>query len=117
METKRYKEEIEDFRNWKSAEASYRIIGNIKRLNRIGVSDINLSGCYLREMDLSGLDLRNANLTDTDLQDVNLKSVDLRGASGVTIENLGKAKTLFCAHLDPAIEAQVREKCRHLLEK
>ena len=47
-----YRDEIEDYLGWKEPEASYRISGLIKRLNRFGVGDIelqeaNLQGAYL----------------------------------------------------------------------
>lgn len=38
----RYENSIEDFRYWKSEEAKYRIKGDIKRLNKEGVTKINL---------------------------------------------------------------------------
>ena len=34
---KRWQEEIDDFRGWNSEEAKFRIVGNIKRLNRNGI--------------------------------------------------------------------------------
>jgi hypothetical protein len=43
----RYKEEINDFRFWKSEEAFYRIRGLVKRLVDLGEEKINLSHCYL----------------------------------------------------------------------
>ncbi len=57
LEIQRYQEEIDDFRHWESEEAMYRIVGDIKRLNRAGISKINLSYCYLVEAKL-GLDLQ-----------------------------------------------------------
>lgn len=48
----RYQEEIDDFRGWESKEAMYRIAGNIKRLNNMGISKIDLSYCYLVEAKL-----------------------------------------------------------------
>lgn len=49
---KRWQEEIDDYRGWKSPEATYRIIGNIKRLNRVGITRIDLSFCYLKNANL-----------------------------------------------------------------
>ena len=37
-----YKDEIDDFRLWESEEAAFRTVGNIKRLNRHKIHDINL---------------------------------------------------------------------------
>jgi BTB/POZ domain-containing protein KCTD9 len=86
----RYKEEISDFLGWKSDEAMYRIVGNIKRLNRYGVSSIDLKRAFLRgadlyEANLSGADLREANFIEstlirTDLREAILMGANLRGA-------------------------------------
>lgn len=43
----RYKEEINDFRFWKSEEAFYRIRGLVKRLVDLGEDKIDISHCYL----------------------------------------------------------------------
>lgn len=74
---RRYREEIEDFLGWEEDEAKYRIVGNIKRLNRMKVTDINLRGAYLVEANLqwanlAGADLREANLKGSFLQSANL---------------------------------------------
>src|SRR6188768_4159462 len=37
-----YKDEIDDFRLWESEEAAFRTVGNIKRLNRHKIHEINL---------------------------------------------------------------------------
>jgi len=44
---KRWQEEIDDYKYWKEKEATYRIIGIIKRLNRRGVTNMDLSYCFL----------------------------------------------------------------------
>jgi BTB/POZ domain-containing protein KCTD9 len=77
LENKRYQDEIDDFRAWKSEEAAHRIAGSIKRLNRNGVSLIDLSDCYLaranlRQADFSGADLRGAIFTAADLRGADL---------------------------------------------
>jgi len=64
---KRYREEIEDYLEWDSDEAKYRIVGNIKRLNRENVSNINLQRAYLVEAKIVGCNLRGANLGGTKL--------------------------------------------------
>lgn len=73
---KRHKEEIDDFRGWNEKEATYRIVGNIKRLNPLGVSDIDLSRTYL-----VGADLGKLNLDGSDLIKANLSGASLKGAS------------------------------------
>jgi uncharacterized protein YjbI with pentapeptide repeats len=115
MEVKRYKDEIDDFRNWKTPESAYRITGNIRRLTRNGVTRINLSDCFLREMDLRDLNLQQADLTNADLRGASLVGADLRGAKGLTVEMLCEVKTLHKARLDQEIESQVREKYHSLL--
>lgn len=81
MEVQRYKNEIDDFRRWKSDEAKFRIVGNIKRLNRLNFSTINLISCYLNEANLSNLNLQDANLQWANLQDANLYYANLQGAN------------------------------------
>ena len=86
----RWREEIEDYRSWKSDEAKYRIVGNVKRLNRENISDICLIGAYLpgarlSEADLNGADLYGANLQGAVLQKAilggtNLNNANLQGA-------------------------------------
>lgn len=43
----RYKEEINDYRFWKSEESFFRIRGLVKRLVNLGEADIDLSYCHL----------------------------------------------------------------------
>lgn len=86
---RRYQDEIDDFRNWKAEEAARRIRGNIKRMNEIGITSIDLSNCYLRNMDmrsyrldfsnlwrsdLSFCDIRNASMVNAYMEDINLYS-------------------------------------------
>lgn len=94
--TRRYEEEIDDYREWNSDEASHRIAGNIRRLNAIGKTHIFLSRCYLRranlrevkllrcpmhQVDLGESNLRNAVLNDVNLDTAFLGYSDMRGAS------------------------------------
>lgn len=53
-----YLEEIDDYRGWKEKEASYRIFGNIKRLLKHDINDIDLTSCYFEDIEFSkhGLD-------------------------------------------------------------
>lgn len=78
---KRYKEEIDDFRHWKSEEAIHRIVGIIKRLNRHNVSKINLTDCSLIGADLAGANLSAANLSKTNLTGANLIKANLINAN------------------------------------
>jgi len=80
MDIRRYKEEIDDYRNWKQEEASHRIAGIIKRLNKNGVTQINLSKCFLKGADLIGANLSNANLCLANLSKANLRKANLLSA-------------------------------------
>jgi len=64
--------EIDDFRDWKSPEASYRILGAIKRLNREDIYKIDLHECYLRTINLSYINLQGSNINYADLGQVKL---------------------------------------------
>jgi len=73
----RWQEEIDDFRGWDEKEATYRIVGNIKRLNKMGVTNINLKNCYLENAKLNGVRLKDANLSGANLTKANLARADL----------------------------------------
>ncbi len=80
-----YHEEIEDFRDWKSDEAKYRIIGNVKRLARLGEKHFDLNRCYLDGAWLEGLelddsDLNCVNLSNAYISNCHFKNVNFRGA-------------------------------------
>src|ERR1700749_3048329 len=64
--------EIDDFRDWKATEASYRILGAIKRLNREDVYKIDLHECYLKNVNLSYINLKGSNLNYADMAGVEL---------------------------------------------
>jgi uncharacterized protein YjbI with pentapeptide repeats len=183
-----YKDEIDDFRLWESDEAAFRTVGNIKRLNRQRIYEINLVNSYLARTNLNYVNLKgsnmnsanfsnsflietnlqntrlnqtnfeNANLNQADLknayasganfkdaflikaqfenafliktnfknaflmeanlqnsyvmgadfENASLYKADLRGAKGLTLEQLGKAKTLYLARFDDEILEQVK---------
>lgn len=92
----RYQEEIDDFRGWKDKEAAYRLKGIIHRLNKEGITSINLNGCYLARIHLVRVNLTNAGLylanligtklvgvilIEATLESANLSKADLRGAN------------------------------------
>jgi hypothetical protein len=183
-----YKDEIDDFRMWESEEAAFRTVGNIKRLNRHRVYNIDLSHCHLVKINLNYVklmganlnyanlfnsflidvdleearlnqtnfencnmnqsslsksyangaifkdtylikanfegaylikanfmnsflmeaDLRGATLSEADFNNANLYKADLRGAKGLTIDQLSKAKTLYLAKFDEDIQNQMK---------
>jgi len=85
IEIKRYHEEINDYRHWQSDEAKYRIMGNIRRLNKNGISKIDLSFCYLK-----GVTLLNTQLMESTLRHVNLQNAHL-----ILFSNLERANCLW----------------------
>ena len=62
-----YKDEIDDFRMWESEEAAFRNVGNIKRLNRFGINELNLVHCYLAKTNLTEINLSKSNLNSANL--------------------------------------------------
>ena len=67
-----YINEIDDFRNWVSEEAMFRTVGNIKRLNKNLVTEMNLVDCTLRNVNLNYTNLSNSNLNSADLSSSSL---------------------------------------------
>lgn len=77
-----YKDEIDDFRLWESEEAAFRTVGNIKRLNRHKIHEINLVNCYLSRtnlnyVNLAGSNLNSANVSQSSLIESNLENARL----------------------------------------
>jgi uncharacterized protein YjbI with pentapeptide repeats len=77
---KRWQEEIDDYRGWDEKEAMYRIVGNIRRLNKNGITNISLSRCFLKESDLRDANLQGAYLWYAILDRANLDRANLEGA-------------------------------------
>jgi uncharacterized protein YjbI with pentapeptide repeats len=75
-----YKDEIDDFRMWESQEAAFRTVGNIKRLNRHKLYDINLAHSYLVKTNLSYVNLSGSNLNYANLFNSELINANLIGA-------------------------------------
>ncbi len=77
-----YRDEIDDFRMWESDEAAFRSVGNIKRLNRHGVYEINLVNCFLSKsnlnyINLNGSNLNSANVSQSTMLEANLENTRL----------------------------------------
>lgn len=77
-----FKDEIDDFRLWESDEAAFRTVGNLKRLNRHGIYEINLVNCYLARtnlnyVNLKGSNLNSANISNSSLIECNLENTRL----------------------------------------
>ncbi len=72
-----YKDEIDDFRLWESDEAAFRTVGNIKRLNRHKIHEINLVNCHLARTNLNYVNLKASNLNSTNLSNSSLIETNL----------------------------------------
>jgi hypothetical protein len=95
----RYHEKIDDFRDWKSDEAKYRILGTIKRLARLGekIFDVNrayLWGIHLENISFEDSNFNCTNLTEAYISNCSFKRVDFTGAS------LAKANIVRCLFYD-----------------
>lgn len=76
----RLREEIDDYRRWNEKEATFRIVGAIKRLNKLGVTEIDLRKCFLEEAKLDILNLTKADFTMANLANATLMIANLEGA-------------------------------------
>ena len=133
-EIKRYKEELDDYRNWDAPEAKHRVDGILRRLEKlvdwrtIDIKDLHLGGCELKyvvkaveekipfcslegfKFDKQYLEENNLNvgfLKSADLVEANLQSADLGFA------NLQSAD-LLRANLESAKLAYANLESAHL---
>jgi BTB/POZ domain-containing protein KCTD9 len=72
-----YKDEIDDFRLWESEEAAFRTVGNIKRLNRHHIHEINLVNCYLAKTNLNYVNLQSSNMNSANFSNSSLIETNL----------------------------------------
>ena len=77
----RYKEEIEDYRPWQSEEATWRLRGLIRRMNKEGETTLNLRKATLKDSNLSSAHLEGAKLMSANLEGANLSMAHLKGAN------------------------------------
>jgi uncharacterized protein YjbI with pentapeptide repeats len=75
-----YKDEIDDFRLWESEEAAFRTVGNIKRLNRHKIHEINLVNCYLPRTNLNYANLASSNMNSANVSQSSLIESNLENA-------------------------------------
>ncbi len=140
-EIKHYNEEIDDLKHWKSDEAAHRIASIVKRLNKLGETDICLVLCHLKGADLSfvnlkgsnlkvanlqgvsltganlqNVDFRNADLTGADLLGANLRSANLKQVKGLTFGQLSDVGTLKDAELDDTHRMEIKKNFPCLLK-
>jgi uncharacterized protein YjbI with pentapeptide repeats len=76
---KRHQEEIDDFRHWVSEEASFRVAGDIKRLNKDEVYNIELFNCNLKNVNLNNVNLTGSNMNNIQLEETTLQNAILTG--------------------------------------
>ncbi len=77
LRVRRYQEEIDDFRHWINDEASFRIAGDIKRLNKDGIFTIDLYNCHLKNVNLNYVNLTNSNMNYINLEDSSLQNATM----------------------------------------
>ncbi|HMQ46916.1 MAG TPA: pentapeptide repeat-containing protein [Saprospiraceae bacterium] len=94
----RYQEEISDFLGWQDKEATNRIVGNIKRLNKEGITSIALGSSYLE-----GAYLSHANLMNSYLGHAKMNGVYLIGANLKNVYFIG-ADLKYAALVDAILE-------------
>lgn len=85
LEGRRYQEEIQDFKHWDTEEGRLRIAGAIRRLGRLGKTDIDFRGIKLSDFSFKGNDIqsiRGSTFYDgewgtlTSREEVSLKGID-----------------------------------------
>ena len=79
LRVRRYQEEIDDFRHWINEEASFRIAGDIKRLNKDRVFNIDLFNCVLKNVNLNNVVLTGSNMNYVNLEDSSMQNANLDG--------------------------------------
>jgi len=77
----RYKEEIASYIPWMEPEATYRIVGLIRSLNKLNVTDINLRFAFLPKANFYNIHLEGAKLDDVHLEEARLGGGHFEGAS------------------------------------
>lgn len=74
-------EEIDDYRGWDEKEATYRIVGAIRRLNKLGKSRLGLNLCFLQNARLSNLNLSGTQMNATNLRGADFHNTNLSWTS------------------------------------
>jgi calcineurin-like phosphoesterase family protein len=79
-------------------------------LREADLRGVDLNGASLRDADLRGIDMSGTDLNGTYLGGADLSGANLERVSGLTVEQLSKAKTLSRAELDPVLMKLVKNK-------
>jgi len=80
IKVKGYREDIDDYRNWNSPEAAHKIRGDILRLNKLGITSVDLMDCYLEGMELLDVNLSGSNLICANFKQTKLIGITLDSA-------------------------------------
>lgn len=90
------REQLDDFRDWDEKEAGYRIIGILKRLNRLGIENVNLSRCHFKELNIVGdegiffsFNFKTSDLTDVTFTKTKIYNPNFNRVTGNNISDLG----------------------------
>ncbi|MFB6273228.1 MAG: pentapeptide repeat-containing protein [Salinibacter sp.] len=114
----KYTNAINDLLGWEHEMATYRIVGNVRRLNREGASPESLNKAYLEGADLKGANLSETSVHQANLSDANLRNADLSeaylGTADFSGANLEKAD-LSGAHLGAFAGGRVSEQRQTVL--
>jgi uncharacterized protein YjbI with pentapeptide repeats len=92
-----YLDNIEDYRGLASEEAAYKIAGNVRRINRSGEGNIDLSLCYLAGTNLQKVNLVGSHLQKTNFNGANLTNANLSNAtiSDASFQRAGLEGAIF----------------------
>ena len=96
----RFQDEISSYLSWKEPEATYRIVGLIRSLNKLGIGKIFLRQAHLEKANLEETNLEGTNLEESNLKEANLEGANLKGAN-LLMAQLEEAN-LEMAHLEEA---------------
>ena len=98
----KYTNAINDLLGWEHEMATYRIVGNVRRLNREETPPETLKNAYLRGADLKDADLSETSVHGADLADADLQNADLSDAylgaadlSGANLRNVNLSGAHF----------------------
>ncbi|MGB0929665.1 MAG: pentapeptide repeat-containing protein [Chitinophagales bacterium] len=73
---KRLKEELADYRSWKETEASFRVLGIIRRLNKYNENKFDLNDYYISEIKISDVKIRHSKITETSITKSEINHTD-----------------------------------------
>lgn len=106
-----YLEQIDDFRTWNSEEASFRIAGIIKRLNRNGETKIDIHQCFIKNVRLESLTIEGSNCYQTNFNKSFMKNVEFHNCKlkGSSFRQFSASSTTFDNCFMRIIQAQEAE--------